>query len=104
MPRWLLLGTCLALAACGATPATMQTAPPLSAEQVPDALHDRSSDAPPAGPFLRGLRLPGPRRGWTPSDERPPWLPTVPGNLERHPVPEHWYRDNIAALRLPYGH
>lgn len=101
MARWLLLGSALALAACAATPAPPDPDWPLSAGQVPGIASDRASDAPPATPLLRGWRWPSPRRGWSPDEERPSWLPTLPQQLERYPVPQHWRRDSLAALHPP---
>ncbi len=35
-----------------------------------------------------------------PSDERPPWLRDLPQPLERHPAPQGWGGDYLAALRI----
>jgi hypothetical protein len=32
-----------------------------------------------------------------PSDERPPWLRDLPQPLERHPAPQGWGGDHLAA-------
>lgn len=35
------------------------------------------------------------------STERPPWLRDLPARIERHPAPEGWGGDYMAALRIP---
>jgi hypothetical protein len=62
------------------------------------------STVPPAPPFARS-RERGPRLLFTPdrrhtleppSSDRPAWLPTLPENLLRIPVPDDGFRDNLA--------
>jgi hypothetical protein len=34
------------------------------------------------------------------STERPPWLRELPARIERHPAPEGWGGDHMAALSI----
>ena len=88
MVRLLLIGALLGLGACGAVPSGGELLePPVTA---------RSGDG--WMPSFDPSRLPLPRRGRAPSDERPAWLPNVPRNMERYPVPDSWRRDGLAML------
>jgi hypothetical protein len=95
--RWLVTGALVVLAGCGATSrdAAME---PLAAES---AASGRSSDAPMPRPSGTELRAPSFRSGWSPSDERPSWLPDLPREIERYPVPREWADESLAALQLP---
>jgi hypothetical protein len=69
------------------------------------------STIPPASPFIRyperGLRFlftPGRRHNLqTPSSSRPDWLPTLPQNLPRIPMPDDGFRDNLALSTTALG-
>ena len=41
-----------------------------------------------------------PRLRGEPSEDRPPWLRDLPQPLERHPAPEGWGGDHLAALHV----
>lgn len=47
-----------------------------------------------SGGSLRGM----PRLQGEPSDDRPAWLRDLPQPLERHPAPEGWGGDHLAAV------
>lgn len=44
-----------------------------------------------------------PRLKGPPSDDRPAWLRDLPAQLERHPVPQGWGGDHLAALQSRSG-
>ena len=95
--RWLVAGALLVLAGCGTTGRDAATEP-FAAES---ASSGRSSDAPVPTPGGRELRAPSFRSGWAPSDDRPSWLPDLPREIERYPVPREWADESLAALQLP---
>jgi hypothetical protein len=105
--RWLVIGSCLALTACGTPPRPAAQPGPLLHPSTPahptarsaSGVPGRASDAPAATPLPGGFRWPSAPRGWSPADERPSWLPDLPANPERYPEPRDWYRDSIAALQ-----
>lgn len=38
-----------------------------------------------------------------PSDDRPPWLRDLPEQIERHPAPQGWGGDHLAAAQGRVG-
>jgi hypothetical protein len=105
MWRRLLIGASLAVAACGTPPGPgLSTSPdgaPRTVQNLPEGAGGRASDAAPL-PFGGDARLPR-LRGAAPDDERPSWLPNLPRELERHPVPDRWPNDTLVLLLPPPG-
>jgi hypothetical protein len=103
MSRWVWIGACLALSACGTVPGSGaesgRVPTPMTVEHLPPAgAVQRSSDAP-STRSIPSFRLPSMRRGWAPSDERPSWLPALPDEIERYPVPHEWHSDTLAFFQ-----
>ncbi len=79
----------LLLAACQSAPRNDEAA------ATPTAAND-------SGPLLRTPTLPPffrYRQPSAPSDQRPPWLPTLPPNIERYHVPDDGFWDEMAMTR-----
>ncbi|HEV7264337.1 MAG TPA: hypothetical protein VGN83_05395 [Falsiroseomonas sp.] len=108
MWRTVIIGTSLALAACGTAPhpgpsaagpaQTVQNVPAGLPGDLPGGVAGPASDAP-FFPFGGG-RLP-PLRRWAPDDTRPSWLRDLPEQIERHRVPDNWPNDTLGKVLQP---